>query len=196
MNLRKSITYTSAIIAYRVKSMKIYYWLIVKFIIFILIHRKCHFIAFIRDLTLSNGISLFVSILNQLIYHFPGDDDRYSDLILECYKFVEKNRVAGIQGMIAIGAFDIGMEHLILRLADVFDVSVWLNELRLKFVRFLEIDNCDNVKRVIRPLLRRAASTSSEAAIHVLDVANIHQDVSDLLFFNNFFFSILYLLYW
>lgn len=138
-------------------------------------------------------IFLFVSILNQVIYHFPGDDDRYSDLMLECYKFMEKNREAGIHGMIAVGTFDIGMEHLVLRLAEVFDVSIWLNELRRKFIRFLEIDNCENVKRIIRPLIRRVASTSSMAVIHVLDVSNIHRDVS---VFHVFCFAHLLSLYW
>lgn len=79
--------------------------------------------------------------------------------------------------MIAVGTFEIGMEFLLLRLSQLFG-PIWMNQLRQTFVRFLGIDICENARRIIRPLVRRLAKTSSAATIHVLDVNNIHPDVS------------------
>lgn len=113
----------------------------------------------------------------QVIYQFPGDDDRYLDLFNECQRFVLKNDEAGLKGMIAIGTFEIGMEFLLLQLARLFGPTIWMNELRQKFLRLLGMDNCENAKRIVRPLIKCLAKTSSDASIHVLDVHNIHRDV-------------------
>lgn len=110
-------------------------------------------------------------------YRFPPDADRYMSLVVECQKFVLKHKTRGFNVMIAVGTFEIGMEFLLLRLSQLFG-PIWMNQLRQTFVRFLGIDICENARRIIRPLVRRLAKTSSAATIHVLDVNNIHPDVS------------------
>lgn len=88
-----------------------------------------------------------------------------------------RNKRIGLRGIIAIGTFEIGMEYLLFWLSSLYGL-IWMDERRRRFLRFLEIDKCENTDNIVAPLVTRLAKDSSKAILHVLDVHNINRDVS------------------
>lgn len=90
-----------------------------------------------------------------------------------------KNIECGIRGMIAVGTFEIGMEFLLLHLARSFDLTIWMKAPRREFLKFLTMDHCTGTETTSQQLYRRLEMNDpAKAQIHVLDVKNIHRDVS------------------
>lgn len=126
-----------------------------------------------------------------LVYQLPKDTDRYVALMSECVKYITQNQSIGLNGIIAIGAFEIGMEYLILQIAETFHLKIWMSERRRQFLdemmsNGVQADAVDSngteiysFDRVISELRDKIVINPRKANIHVLDVENIHPNVSN-----------------
>lgn len=121
--------------------------------------------------------SKFNRILSQLIYQFPTNTDRYRNLMNEVTRFIESNsRNSGRLYLIAVGAFEIGMEYFIYELSQHCRNSVYINHEHRQFLQHMETDDESNT--VIQKLRRQLVDVSVLAKIHVFNVDEINEDVS------------------
>lgn len=115
----------------------------------------------------------------KVYYQIPNDIDRYVGLIHECVKYNEQNNNVGMIGMIVIGAFKHGMEPLILRLAETLHMKVFMDLERLKFLDRMLDNDIQSVDSVHCRLRERVVDNPRRGHIHILDVDNINENVSD-----------------
>lgn len=121
-------------------------------------------------------------MLMQTVYQIPIDIDRYVDLLEECAKYDLENQRTGLIGMIAIGAFEIGMESLILRLAQALKFKVWMDTKRCDFLEQMlanevSTDTDDITDLTIHQLRQQVVMNPRKAHIHIMDVENMHYGV-------------------
>lgn len=117
------------------------------------------------------------------LYQHPIDVDRYIDLKQECLKYITQNRSTGLSGIIAIGAFEIGMESLIVNLAQTFYLKIWMSDDRRAFLDQMLANERKNKRKDVSELpiyqMRKlTVSNPRKANIHVIEVENIHVSVS------------------
>lgn len=92
-------------------------------------------------------------------------------LMDEVNTFVDKNH--GLDVVVAIGAFEIGMESLIFELAENFSTRIYMTEERRTF-----LENMGPVNDpVICRLRTKLADHPEQALIHVLQVDEINAEV-------------------
>lgn len=115
----------------------------------------------------------------------------------EIDSFVKASATNGLSCFVAVGAFEIGMEVLLLRLATNFNRKIYMDDERREFLDHMEFgDNCDTT---IRKLCQEVICDSTKAFFHVFPVDQISNEVSCSetsnylrffnLWWNNFFFK-------
>lgn len=122
--------------------------------------------------------NIYSRCLMKVYYQVSPDIDRYVGLIDECTKYHQQNIDVGMLGMIVFGAFMHGMEPLILRIAEMLHMKVFMDLERREFLdRMLdnEIQAEDSVHYRLR---ERVVDNPRKAHIHILDVDNINETVS------------------
>lgn len=113
-------------------------------------------------------------ILSQLFYQFPACTDRYVDLLNEIHIFKSQSEQNGLSYLVAVGAFDIGMEFFILHLAGNFNCKVYMSEERWQFLENMDPDNdSETIQKLKQQIVRRP----EQAMIHVFEVDQISQEV-------------------
>lgn len=113
-------------------------------------------------------------MLSRLFTCFPLCADRYIALKVEIGNFIEENQKAGLRNLIAIGAFEIGMENFLYQMAMSFHTKIYMPEPQRKFLGHL----VENSKDDTGTQLQRHIVDDQSAMIHVLQVEEISNDVS------------------
>lgn len=113
--------------------------------------------------------------MERLFYQFPSNIDRYMALVYELTKFIQDSKKLGLQYMIAVGAFEIGMESFLYDLAVKCSQQIYMNDERREFLATMEPDNIsDSFVQNLHHLVVDNAS----AVIHILNVNEISNEVS------------------
>lgn len=113
-------------------------------------------------------------ILSQIFYQFPACTDRYVDLLNEIHIYKSQSEQNGLSYLVAVGAFEIGMEFFILHLASNFNCKVYMSEERCQFLENMDPDNdSDTIQKLKQQIVR----CPEQAMIHVFDVDKISQEV-------------------
>lgn len=115
-------------------------------------------------------------MLSSLYYQFPICTDRYTELVLEIGTFIDVRH--GLDHVIAIGAFEIGMEHLIFQLAEHFNAKIHMTAERRRFLENMGLDNDNDL--VLQNFRRKLLEHPEEALFHVLHVEEINIEVRAL----------------
>ncbi|XP_031627025.1 uncharacterized protein LOC116343223 [Contarinia nasturtii] len=119
-----------------------------------------------------NHVRFDKSILSRLFYHFkPDGTDRYMDLLIETGEFSKTSKLNGLSHIIAIGAFEIGMESLILRLVASFRCRVYMSKEQRDFLQSMELG--DDPDSSIQKLFNTCVDNPKDAFLHVLPVEDI-----------------------
>lgn len=129
---------------------------------------------------------LFHRVLSNLYYNFPAITDRYLDLMDEISRFMDKSYSCGLRVLIAIGAFEIGMEFLMYRIAENFGGKIYMTPERCAFLKCMESD--DEPDTLIQKLRKQLVPSPTFALIHVLEVEEISMDVRQFMISFHFFF--------
>lgn len=122
----------------------------------------------------SDRFICFHSILSQLFYQYPPCTDRYLDLHNEIYEFIQQSRSNGLHFLIAVGAFEIGMEHFIYELANNFGYKVYMDSERRAFLRTMDSESDTTIEK----LRNLVVDDPNHAQIHILKVDEISYGVS------------------
>lgn len=96
------------------------------------------------------------------------------DLLNEIHMYKSQSAQNGLSYLVAVGAFEIGMEFFILHLAVNFSCKVYMSEERCQF---LENMDPDNDSETIQKLKQQIVQCPEQAMIHVFDVDKISQEV-------------------
>lgn len=102
----------------------------------------------------------------------------------ESCEFNKKSKENGLTHIVAIGAFELGMESLILLLAVNFGCKVYMSEERREFLKCM--DTGEDRDTPIQRLLEKCVDKPINAFIHVLPVEEISMEVS---YFNSYLFK-------
>lgn len=116
-------------------------------------------------------------MLSRVFHCFPLCTDRNVALKAEIGNFVDTNHTAGLRNLIAVGAFEIGMEGFLYELAISFSTKIYMPENQRKFLDIL-VEKSQNDPNNICAQLRRLVVDDQKAMIHVLQVEEISNDVS------------------
>lgn len=108
-----------------------------------------------------------------MFYQYPSCTDRYLDLHNEIHEFIEKSRRNGLHFLIAVGAFEIGMEHFIYELANNFGYKMYMNAERQAFLRTMDTES----DALIEKLRNLVVNDPKKAQIHILQVDEISYGV-------------------
>lgn len=101
------------------------------------------------------------------------------DLLNEIHIFKSQSEQNGLSYLVAVGAFDIGMEFFILHLAGNFNCKVYMSEERWQFLENMDPDNdSETIQKLKQQIVRRP----EQAMIHVFEVDQISQEVRFFLF--------------
>lgn len=96
------------------------------------------------------------------------------DLLNEIHIFKSQSEQNGLSYLVAVGAFDIGMEFFILHLAGNFNCKVYMSEERWQFLENMDPDNdSETIQKLKQQIVRRP----EQAMIHVFEVDQISQEV-------------------
>lgn len=115
-------------------------------------------------------------VLSRLFYNIPETTDRYIALTEEIWLYVNANIQNGLHCIVAVGTFEIGMESLLLYLAENFNRKIYMNDERREFLQSMEIGDDDDT--TIQKLRRQVISDPRRAFFHVLSVDEISNEVS------------------
>lgn len=119
-------------------------------------------------------------MLSRVFHCFPLCTDRYVSLKAEIGNFCDANQKAGLRNLIAVGAFEIGMESFLYELAICFNSKIYMPEAQRKFLDQLVAKSPNE----LLVQLRRHVVDDQKAMIHVLKVDEISNEVSQ----NSIFF--------
>lgn len=109
--------------------------------------------------------------------------DRYVALKAEIGSFIDRNRTAGLRNLIAVGAFEIGMEMFLYELAICFNTKIYMPEEQRTFLdELVEKSQNENQPTNFCAELRRYVVDDRSAMIHMLKVEEITNDVSQMEF--------------
>lgn len=117
-------------------------------------------------------------MLSRVFHCFPLCTDRYVELKAEIGTFIDTNHTAGLRNLIAVGAFEIGMESFLYELAISFSTKIFMPEDQRNFLDKL-VDKSSNGDDFCVQLRRHVVDDKS-AMIHVLKVEEISNDVSQI----------------
>lgn len=123
-------------------------------------------------------------MLSRVFHCFPLCTDRYVELKAEIGRFIDTNRTAGLRNLIAVGAFEIGMETFLYELSMCFGTKIYMPEEQREFLDELVANRPRNQNHPIDFLaeLQRNVVDDQKAMIHVLKVDEITNDVSQIAF--------------
>lgn len=110
-----------------------------------------------------------------LFYQFPPSTDRYIDLMQETSEFKKSSKQIGLSLVIAFGAYEIGMESLILRLAGNIHSKVYMSDEQREFLECMESGNDPDTP--VQKLRKICVNVPELAFIHVLPVEEISMEV-------------------
>lgn len=101
----------------------------------------------------------------------------------EIGRFIDRNRTAGLRNLIAVGAFEIGMEMFLYELAICFNTKIYMPEEQRTFLdELVEKSQNENQPTNFCAELRRYVVDDRSAMIHVMKVEEITNDVSQMEF--------------
>ena len=124
-------------------------------------------------------------MLSRVFHCYPLCTDRYVALKSEIGTFIEFNHRAGLRNLIAVGAFEIGMEQFLYELAISFNTKIYMPEAQRNFLdKLVEKSQNDkeNHTNHLCSELRRHVVDDQSAMIHILQVDEISNDVSQIEF--------------
>lgn len=132
-------------------------------------------------------------MLERVFHCFPLCTDRYVALKAEIGNFIDTNHSAGLRNLIAVGAFEIGMECFLYELAISFSTKIYMPEEQRNFLNRL-VEKSQNNPNDFCSQLQKHVVDDQSAMIHVLKVQEISNEVKakcGIQFFNFDNFSIL-----
>lgn len=121
------------------------------------------------------------SMLSRVFHCFPLCTDRYVSLKAEIGTFIDANRTAGLRNLIAVGAFEIGMEFFLYELAISFSTKIYMPVEQRQFLHELvkiSQEEKENGSNDLYAQLERNVVDDQSAMIHVLQVDEISNEVS------------------
>lgn len=122
-------------------------------------------------------------MLSRVFHCFELCTDRYVALKAEIGNFITTNVAAGLRNLIAVGAFEIGMEAFLYELAICFGQKIYMPEEQRKFLdKLVEKSQNENQPINFCAELRKYVVDDQKAMIHVLKVEEITNDVSQIEF--------------
>lgn len=118
-------------------------------------------------------------MLSRVFHCFPLCTDRCVALKAEIGRFIDTNQAAGLRNLIAVGAFEIGMEAFLYELGISFGAKIYMPEEQRNFLDEL-VKNSQNQNNPndFCAQLRHLVTDDRKAQIHVLKVEEITNDVS------------------
>lgn len=118
-------------------------------------------------------------MLSRVFHCYPHCTDRYTALKTEIGSFIDTNKSVGLRNLIAIGAFEIGMELFLYELADSFNTKIYMPQEQRAFLdELVDSSQHENDMTVILRKLRDHVVDDQSAMIHVLKVEEITNEVS------------------
>lgn len=94
----------------------------------------------------------------------------------EIDSFVKASVTNGLSCFVAVGAFEIGMEVLLLRLATNFNRKIYMDDERREFLYHMEFG--DDFDTTIQKLRQEVICDPTKAFFHVFPVDQISNEVS------------------
>lgn len=104
--------------------------------------------------------------------------DRYMRMKVEIGDFIEENHKAGLRSLIAVGAFELGMEKFLWELAMSFNTKIYMPEPQRKFLQQLVESSANSDDVCVQ--LQRLVVEDPKAMIHVLQVEEISSEVCQI----------------
>lgn len=118
-------------------------------------------------------------MLSRVFHCFPLCTDRYVALNSEIGSFIDATHKAGLQTLIAVGAFEIGMESFLHELAISFSSKIYMPQEQRNFLNKL-VEKSQNDPDDVCAQLQRHVVDDQCAMIHVLQVEDISNEVSQI----------------
>lgn len=120
-------------------------------------------------------------MLSRVFHCFPLCSDRYVALKAEIGHFIDTNRTVGLRSLIAVGAFEIGMEIFLYELAISFSTKIYMPEEQRNFLdQLIEKSRSGDNSMNFCVELRKLVVDDPKAMIHVLKVDEIADHVGDM----------------